>query len=205
MPQHTESLNSQSNKTQTRAQTKPRIACIGDSITELSGYPNILQQSLGDGFAVGNFGACGTTVSLCSESPYMQSRAYASAKNFQPDHAIVMLGTNDANPNFDSHYSGFVADYLLLIEATKAFASKPKVWIARPPHVFDESWLSGRVLSSMVIPAVDQAAQQTKCPLIDVYSATDNPNLFFDGVHPNDAGAKIIAEIIHKTIISNTK
>lgn len=184
--------------------TKTRVACIGDSITELSGYPNILQQSLGDSFLVGNFGACGTTVSLSSESPYMQSRAYTSAKDFQPSHAIVMLGTNDANPN-DSYHSGFIADYLLLIEALKSLAGKPKVWIVRPPHVFDESWLSGRVLSGMVIPEVDEVVKQAKLPVIDVYSATDNPTLFFDGVHPNDAGAKIIADVIHQTIISDLK
>lgn len=185
--------------------TKSRVACIGDSITELSGYPNILQQSLGDSFTVGNFGACGTTVSLDSESPYMQSRAYTSAKDFQPDHAVVMLGTNDANPNFDSHYSGFVADYLLLIEALKAIASKPKVWLVRPPYVFDESWLSGRVLSSIIIPAVDEVAKQAKRPVIDVYSATDNPGLFFDGVHPNDEGAETIANVIHQTILRDPK
>lgn len=184
--------------------TKTRVACIGDSITELSGYPNILQKRLGDSFLVGNFGACGTTVSLSSDSPYMQSRAYTSAKDFQPSHAIVMLGTNDANPN-DSYNSGFIADYLLLIEALKSLASKPKVWLARPPHVFDESWLSGRVLSSMVIPAVDEVVKQIKVPVIDVYSATDNPCLFFDGVHPNDAGAKIIVDTIHQTIIRDLK
>jgi lysophospholipase L1-like esterase len=180
--------------------TKSRVACIGDSITELSGYPNILQKSLGDNFSVGNFGACGTTVSLASESAYLRSRACTSAKDFQPDRAIVILGTNDANLNFDS-YSDFVSDYLLLIEELKSLASKPKVWIVKPPHVFDESWLSGRVLRSLIIPAVDEAAKQAKLPVIDVYSATDNPGLFFDGVHPNDAGAKIIAEIIHQTII----
>jgi lysophospholipase L1-like esterase len=190
---------------QNQHSTKTRVACIGDSITELSGYPNILQQLLGDSFTVGNFGACGTTILLNSESPYVQCRAYTSAKDFQPDLAIVMLGTNDANPNFDIYYSGFVADYLLLIEVLNVLASKPKVWIVRPPHVFDETWLSGRVLRSIIIPAVDEVAKQAKLPVIDVYSATDNPQLFFDGVHPNDTGAKIIADVIHQTIISIAK
>lgn len=205
MPHLSESLNSQFNNTQTRTQIKTRIACIGDSITELSGYPNILQQSLGDSFTVGNFGACGTTVSFSSESPYVQSRAYALAKDFQPGHAIIMLGTNDANPDFYDYRDRFVADYMLLLDAIKTLSSNPKVWVARPPHVFDESWLSGQILTMEVIPAVDEAAKQTKCPLIDVYSATGNPRLFFDGVHPNEVGARNIADVIHQTIISDAK
>jgi acyl-CoA thioesterase I len=203
MPARSESLNTQINKTQTCAQTK--VACIGDSITELSGYPNILKQTLGDNYFVSNFGACGTTVSLNSENPYMRSQAYASAKNFQPDLTVVMLGTNDANPNFGDYRSGFIADYRLLIEAIQSITSKPTVWVVRPPHIFDESWLSGHIFSSMVIPAVDEAAKQAKVPVINVYNATDNPRLFFDGVHPNDAGAKIIAEVIHQTIIKYAK
>jgi lysophospholipase L1-like esterase len=116
-----------------------------------------------------------------------------------------MLGTNDANPGFCDYRDRFVADYLLLIEGLKSLASKPKVWIARPPHVFDESWLSGHFLTMGVIPAVDEAAKQAKLPLIDVYSATDKSNLFFDGVHPNDDGAKIIAEVMLQTIINSIK
>lgn len=198
MPPCSESLNSHVNNEPTCAQAKTRVACIGDSITELSGYPNILQQLLGDSFVVGNFGACGTAVSLDSESPYLKSPAYAGAKGFQPNLAMVMLGTNDAYPNFDS--SRFVADYLSLLESLKSLSSKPQVWVVRPPHVFDEVWLSGRVLSTGIIPAVDEAAKQAKLPVIDAYSATCNPNLFFDGVHPNDEGAKIIAKAIWQAI-----
>jgi Lysophospholipase L1 and related esterases len=199
MPHLNESPNSQLHKT--CEQPKTRIACIGDSITELSGYPNYAKQALGDSYAVGNFGACGTTVSLDSENPYMRSRAYALAKDFQPDIAIVMLGTNDANSNFYCCQSSFVADYSVLLDAIKRLSSKPKVWVVRPPHVFDETWLNGHVLSIEVIPAVDEVAKQTGLPVIDVYSATDNPKLFFDGVHPNDEGAKIIADVIYHAII----
>jgi hypothetical protein len=95
----------------------------------------------------------------------------------------------------------------MLLDAIKTLSSNPKVWVARPPHVFDESWLSGQILIMEVIPAVDEAAKQTKCPLIDVYSVTGNSGLFFDGVHPNEAGAgaRIIADVIHQTIISDAK
>jgi hypothetical protein len=48
-----------------------RIACIGDSLTELTIYPDELKRLLiGSNYLIGNFGACGTTVSLDSELPY---------------------------------------------------------------------------------------------------------------------------------------
>jgi hypothetical protein len=112
-----------------------------------------------------------------------------------------MLGTNDANQHFSQ--SRFVADYMLLLDSLKRLSSEPRVWVVKPPHVFDESWLSGHVLTMGVIPAVDEAAKLAKLPLIDVYSATDKSNLFFDGVHPNDDGAKIISEVMLQTIINN--
>jgi acyl-CoA thioesterase I len=197
-----ESLNSHSNNKLARAHAETRIACIGDSITELSGYPNYAKQKIGDSYIVCNFGACGTTISLDSESPYMQSRVYVSTKDFQPDIAIVMLGTNDANPNFNQ--SRFVADYLLLLDALKR-CSGLKIWVVKPPHVFDETWLSGNMMSLEVIPSIVKVAKQANLPLIDVYSVTDNPGLFFDGVHPNDEGARIIADVVCQAILREEK
>lgn len=201
MPPLAVSFNSNHTQAHTESKAKIRVACIGDSITELSGYPDYAKQALGDNYVVGNFGACGTTVSLDSENPFIQSLAYKLAKDFQPDIAIVMLGTNDASPNFNDYQGRFVADYLALLNALKSLASKPRIWIVRPTHVFGENWLSSQVFSMMVIPAVDEVAKQANLPLIDVYSATNNPNLFYDGVHPNDAGAKIIADVICRAII----
>jgi acyl-CoA thioesterase I len=199
MPTFSESSNNQVHSTHACGETRTRIACIGDSITELSGYPNYLKQARGNSYEVGNFGACGTTVALDSENAYIHSRAYALAKDFQPTHAVVMLGTNDANQDFSRNR--FLADYMALLNALTHLPSKPKVWVVKPPHVFEETWLSGHILSTKVIPSVDEAAQQTCLPLIDVYSATDKADLFFDGVHPNDEGAKIIADMIYQAVI----
>lgn len=197
------SIDSNYNKAKSEKRGKTRVACIGDSITELSGYPNHAKQRLGDGYAVGNFGACGTTVSLDTENPYIHSRAYTLAKDFQPDIAIVMLGTNDANQHFSQ--SRFVADYMLLLDSLKRLSSEPRVWVVKPPHVFDEVWLSGHVMDTEVIPVIEETAKQAQLPVIDVYSVTDNPGLFFDGVHPNDEGAGIIANVICQAILNKEK
>ena len=197
-----QSLNNPSDEIQIHSSNKTRLACLGDSITELSGYPNHAKHTLGDSYIVENFGACGTTISLDSENPYFHSRAFIQAKEFQPDISVVMLGTNDASPNFAGSTNRFIADYLELLDALKSFMSNPKIWVVSPPHIFDEAWLSGHVMCTQVIPAVDEASKLAHLPLIDVYSAVDKPELFFDGVHPNDEGAKIIAKVICQTMIS---
>jgi acyl-CoA thioesterase I len=180
---------------------KIKVACMGDSITELSGYPNHAQQTLGSNYVVSNFGVCGTTVSLDSEYPYMYQKAFVETKSFQPNIAVVMLGTNDANIAFKEYRGSFIDDYIRLLSAIQAFESKPKVLIVKPPHVFDEVWISGRVFDNKIIPAIEKTARQANLPIVDVYSAADKLVYFFDGVHPNGEGAQIIANVLCKAIM----
>lgn len=194
--------NASSNSTQnTQPTITTKVACIGDSITELSGYPNHISQSLGNKYTVGNFGACGTTVSLDSYSPYLHTEAYTNAKNFQPDIAVIMLGTNDAEVNGNLYGGNFLADYQNLIVHVQAFASNPKVHLVLPPPIYS-NWggLSSEVLQKEIVPAIKQLAKNLVLPLIDVNSALANPRFFLDGVHPNDEGAKIIASTVCKAI-----
>ena len=44
-----------------------RVACLGDSITQMTGYPADLQTLLGNSSVVGNFGVSGATVNFNSE------------------------------------------------------------------------------------------------------------------------------------------
>jgi sialate O-acetylesterase len=48
---------------------------------------------------------------------------------------------------------------------------------------------------------LDKVSKETKVKIIDLYTAlSGKPEFFPDTVHPNAAGAKIIAETVHKTI-----
>ena len=180
-----------------------RVACLGDSITELSGYPHMVSKRLGNNYVVGNFGACGTSVLLDSESPYIYSEALSQAKNFHPDIAIIMLGTNDAICSFEQNELAFIEDYLMLVVNVQSFDSKPVVWIVKPPPIFgDGMWLNSTVLSYKVIPAIMKVATRANLQVIDVYSALDNVCFFNDGVHPNCEAAKVIAEIVCQAIVS---
>ena len=44
-----------------------RVACLGDSITQTTGYPADLQALLGNSSVVGNFGVSGSSVNFESE------------------------------------------------------------------------------------------------------------------------------------------
>lgn len=179
-----------------------RVACMGDSITELTNYTTYLSELLGENYAVGNFGICGSMVSLDSDSAYLYSKAFVEAKKFKPDIAVVMLGTNDASPNLEESHTNFIEDYLVLIEKLQALESKPRVWIAKPPPIFNETLgYSIEGLARGVIPALEEVARRVKVPIIDVYSALTNPRDFSDGVHPTDEGAMEIALVVCQAIV----
>ncbi len=91
---------------------KIRVACVGDSITGGTDYPPDLWMMLGANYTVGNFGVPGSTASLNSESPYMNTSTFQDAKNFQPNIVIIMLGTNDANSLIHPNNESFVGDYV---------------------------------------------------------------------------------------------
>ncbi len=191
---------------QNSPQTKRRIACIGDSITELTNYPHILQKLLGENYKVGNFGACGTTISLDSQYPYQYSAAYIGAAQFKPEAAVVMLGTNDADSTTQLGCDVLSRDFEVLITSLQSLSTKPHVWVALPPPIFDEtSGLSTKVLEKEVLPAIKQTATHLSLPTIDVYSALGSPSFFFDGVHPNGRGAEVIAKTVYRTVAKDFK
>jgi lysophospholipase L1-like esterase len=87
-------------------------------------------------------------------------------------------------------------DLLTLIEDLKASASEALVYLVKPPPIFSE-WggLSGEVLIKEVIPAIEQTAEELHFCVIDLFSALTDRSYFFDGVHPNGEGAKIVADL----------
>ena len=180
-----------------------RVALIGDSVTELTKYPYYAKQILGPPYLVCNFGVCGSMISLDSDCAYMHSEAFVEATNFKPDIVVVMLGTNDANLSLIESYTNFTEDYIALIEKLQALESKPRVWIIKPPPIFNETLgYSIEGLAKGVIPAIEEVARRAEVSIIDVYSALTRSYYFSDGVHPNDEGAKVIARIVCHAIVS---
>jgi lysophospholipase L1-like esterase len=182
-----------------------RVACVGDSITGDCGYPSDLQSLLGDNYTVGNFGASGSTVLLNSWKPYMDQPEFQSAKAFEPNIVIIMLGTNDDLMSLHQYNESFEHDYTQLITSFQQLQSKPQIWIALSPPIFSNSSdLSPTYLVNTIIPKTQDLANKMNLPTIDVYSAFgDRADYFKDGVHPNSQGAALIATEVYNAINSH--
>ena len=182
-----------------------RVACVGDSLTQNTEYPIDLWTLLGSNYTVENFGVGGTTVTLDSQTPYMNTSAFQSAVEFQPNIVIIMLGTNDAQPDLEQYNTSFVNDYVKLIKVFQALTSNPKIWIVLPPPIFSNKngTIDPEYFKITIIPLIEQVANETNLPLINVYSALANySDDFPDGIHPNNAGSLLIANEIFETITS---
>jgi acyl-CoA thioesterase-1 len=181
-----------------------RVACMGDSITEITGYPEYLQSLFGNNSVVGNFGISGATVNLRSNQPYYYENVYIDARNFLPTTIIMMLGTNDARTDNYAKIVNFTANYERVLNRTMSarWNSTQQIILVVPPPLFDNNLdLDGTFYAEEVVPRIHQVATDMNVWLIDVYTPLkDHPEYFPDGVHPNPEGAKIIAKIIYDTI-----
>jgi len=180
------------------------VACVGDSITEGSGYPSELQNMLGSSYMVENFGVSGASVMVESGKPYVNLTAFQNAKEFLPEIVVIMLGTNDARSYSLPHIENFVSEYENLISAFQGLTSKPEIFLVKPPPIFDNNLgLNSTIFVQDVIPRIDQVASELRLPLTDVYAALINHSAYFpDGVHPNNEGAEIIATEVSNGITS---
>jgi acyl-CoA thioesterase-1 len=184
-----------------------RVACIGDSITESTKYPQDLQTLLGTNYTVGNFGSSSSTVLLNTNKPYINQREFINAKNFLPDIAIIMLGTNDARTDHFKSIENFIPDYMKLVNEIQEIESNPKIFLVKPPPIFDNIFQLKNVnLLEEIIPRIEQIANEEKLLVIDVYAQLENhPEYFLDGVHPDSEGATIIANEVYDAIFLFTE
>lgn len=179
-----------------------KVACVGDSITEMTKYTADLQAMLGSNFTVGNFGVSGSTVSLSTYKPYMDQPQFQAASKFEPDVVVIMLGTNDAHDDLQQYIGTFDNDYFNLIDSFQNLTSKPQVMVVKSPPVYSNNLgISPNFFSNQVIPHIQFVANEEDVPTIDVYNAFGNHSEYTgDGIHPNDDGAAIIASQVYDAI-----
>ena len=187
-----------------------RIACVGDSITFGAAikdrvkncYPAQLGRMLGEKFEVRNFGVNGATLLKKGDKPYWKLKAYANARDFQPEVVVIKLGTNDSKPRNWKHKEEYVADYVALIESFRKLGSKPVVWLCYPVPAYPGRWgITDKVMKEEVMPRLDEVAKKSGCKVIDLYSAlSEKKEMFPDLVHPNAKGATLIAEAVSSAI-----
>ncbi len=195
------------------AAEKIRVACIGDSITAgacVNGhenfYPSKLQQKLGDGYEVRNFGVSGRTMLSKGDNPYIKERAWTEAQKFNPNIVIIKLGTNDTKPQNMRHFAEFESDMKSMVETLQSLPAKPKIYLSYPVCVTRMCWgINDPSLFLKVIPAIDKIAKEKNLEIIDFYNPTfARFEIYAEGVHPNNFGADLLAEIAARKILKNT-
>ena len=205
------SPSSQSNYIKESDYTGPiRLACIGDSITfgyaiqdrETNSYPAQLGVMLGSRWDVRNFGVNGATLLKNGDLPYWNQDAYKKALEFNPNVVVIKLGTNDSKPQNWKYKDEFVGDYIDLIKQFQALEARPKIWICNPVPAYSERWnISNKVITEEIIPLIDEIADKTSVPIIDLNSElSDKAGMFPDEIHPDAEGAKLMAEAICHTL-----
>lgn len=193
-------------------QLEVKIACVGNSITEGAGlkkqsansYPVMLDSIFGNGFSVLNCGRSAATMLKNGNLPYWYTNEFSNVFAFQPDIIIIKLGTNDTKPE-NWNFAKFKIDYQAMIDTFGTIPTKPKIFVCLPVPVYEDKWgINDSILQTGVLPAIRQVAEANHLPLIDLFTALNHHHEYFpDGIHPDEKGAKLMAEAVAKAIVEN--
>jgi acetyl esterase/lipase len=196
-----------------------KVACIGDSITdghgidlrEANGYPAQMQKMLGSGYNVKNFGISARTVMNSGDLPYMNEPYWQDALAFNPDVVIIKLGTNDSKSyNWTpDKKKGFEKDLTTMVKTLKALPSSPKIYLCKPIPAVKDSWtISEKVITEEIDPIIEKVVKKENLAgVIDLHAPFEGQADLMqeDGIHPNNAGARKIAETVAKVIDPDVK
>lgn len=170
-----------------------RVLCLGDSLTEGTvgvGFIPFLEELL-PGNQYINLGVNGDTIAgLRRRAERLQQRG---------DAAVVWVGTNDVMvyPDWVDNSSAAEEDYRLLLRAVAArvpvvFAVSPL--IAGPEYAKMYEYSLGRATEM-----VRRLSTEAGCRYVDVQSSTgwrQDREYTIDGAHLNEAGARLVAEVL---------
>ncbi len=195
------------------AQKQMRIACIGNSITygylvhdrEHNSYPAQLQAMLGEGYTVMNFGSSGKTALHQGGNPYIETQQYRNALNSQANIVFIKLGTNDSRPYYRKYIDSFYVNYKELVHTFKQLPTHPRVILLAPVVNFLNPVPGdpfNKDIPNFIIPVVKQVAAEEQCEFIDLHPLLiDHPEMYSDKLHPDSAGAHIIAKKLYEVLV----
>lgn len=193
-----------------------QVYCIGDSITYgkglkkeerlTSSYPARLQQMLGAGYEVINYGASGRTLMDIPERSYRDTGYLEMVKIQSPDIVVVMLGTNDSKKGlWDAEE--YERQYLVLVDELKGIYTEPDIYLMAPPAAFPGTdgkiiyGISNDVIRDEIRGIVEEVAKETGTEFIDLYAVTENHSEYYtDGVHLNRDGYEVLASAVYERI-----
>lgn len=203
-----------------------RVACVGDSITFGYGikdrardsYPAQLGHRLGAGWDVRNFGHSGATLLHKGNLPYFKQKEHAEALAFKPDVVVILLGANDSKHrgpgsleaanalDIWQYKADFVPNYEELIAEFRHANPAAKIFVCLPTPCFPGRWgINNGTIHDEIIPLVREVAKATGAGVIDLNTPlAEQGKLFPDTVHPNAAGARLMAETVEQALTGKT-
>ncbi len=195
-----------------------KVALVGDSVTyghsiknwPKNNYPALLSKMLGEKYCVKSYGVSGSTVQPDGDQPYNITKAYTWSHDFDCDILVFMLGSNDSKPENWKGAEQFKTEYLKLLNSYLNTEEPPAVLICTPPTAYFPDGKTQGLTNYDVQPQIIEeiadiirgVALESGYTLIDTNNLTENRRDLFgkDNVHPNNEGAKTIAENVHKFI-----
>jgi lysophospholipase L1-like esterase len=210
------------------ANAQTRVACVGNSITEGYGiwdqkkYPDHLQDMLGEGYSVQNFGV--SSMTFANKGPddnmsYWNTAKFKAALEFNPEIVVIELGTNDSKfftnnciengqPTYNYNYGQYdkeqlYRDYEALLDTFMHLPTSPKVYATLQPYSNNCGWgIMDTAIVNQINPIIQEVATRKGVEIIDLHSQFNTPEWFLaDSVHPNATGAKELARIIKEGIL----
>ena len=179
-------------------ETKLRVVCIGDSITEGFGlgddpsvyYPSLLQEFLGEDYVVFNEGVTCSCVTMMDDDtgraiglPYVLQPEYDEALSLAGDIYIVMLGTNDAQDgmhdtediqdpylNLIPFEPMFETFYQYIIDGIKSANPNALIYLVTPVPVRNCIWRRHQEKYLLqILPHIRNLAEIIGIPLVDLH------------------------------------
>ncbi|MBR1927676.1 MAG: sialate O-acetylesterase [Bacteroidales bacterium] len=192
---------------------KVKVACIGDSITygaaiedrERFAYPAQLQEMLGDGYIVGNFGHNGATLLRKGHNPYDKLEVFGKALEFRADVYVIHLGINDTDPrDWPNYRDDFIGDYLDLIVSFREANPEARIIIALLTPLADRHFrfMSGtKKWHEDIQEAIKVVARTSGAELIDFHSPLyPYPWHLPDAIHPDEVGYGMLAKVVYSAV-----
>ena len=163
-----------------------------------------------------NYGHISATMLSVGDLPYQNQPEYTAATTFASGagatavvDVIIMLGTNDSKSynwmvGTGTRAQQFVTDCGAMVDHFASLPTHPLVYLAFPPRAFANTYgISGTIIHDQILPLIQQVATAKGVPIIDVDTPTASlSNLFPDGVHPNDTGYALVAQVMHDGLLA---
>mmetsp|Transcript_23073 Transcript_23073/g.36138 ORF Transcript_23073/g.36138 Transcript_23073/m.36138 type:complete len:485 (-) Transcript_23073:257-1711(-) len=182
-----------------------KIVCFGDSLTELSGYPEKLQSMLQTQkpemhWDVKNCGSCGCNFPSCLPE-YGGSLGYKfQAAGYGIDVVIFMLGSNEApkqSIGFDEE--AFHWKMTKVVQLVVEKAGNARVILVAPPPVAEwHEFYSADVINTILPDLIKRIAKEQGLSCVDCNTPLlgKESEILSDGIHLTPEGGNDVASII---------